>query len=140
MRINRLLWAALCAALLGLPVIAMAGPAPDADNDGIPDVLDNCSQLANAGALNCDTDQDGYGNACDADYDGDGDTDVTDFVNTFKPAFDQAQPFASVGDGDCDGDTDVTDFVNTFKPAFDQPQPFPAGPSGLPCAGSVPCQ
>lgn len=40
---------------------------PDADNDGVPDVLDNCVNIANAGALDCDSDQDGYGNECDCD-------------------------------------------------------------------------
>jgi hypothetical protein len=133
---------ALCVAAAGFPLAALAGPAPDTDGDGIPDVLDNCSLREQGGVGQpgtCDTDQDGYGNACDADLDGDGDTDINDFLDVFKPAFDQPQPFASAGDHDCDGDTDINDFISTFKPAFDMPQPFPPGPSGLPCAGTVPC-
>ncbi len=43
---------------------------PDVDDDGIPDILDNCPFLANPDQL--DTDGDSIGDACDADRDGDG--------------------------------------------------------------------
>jgi len=52
---------------IGLPVASFAGLAPDSDGDGVPDVLDNCVAVSNAGTLDCDTDQDGYGNRCDCD-------------------------------------------------------------------------
>jgi hypothetical protein len=52
---------------IGLPIASFAGLAPDSDGDGVPDVLDNCSAVSNAGTLDCDTDQDGYGNRCDCD-------------------------------------------------------------------------
>jgi hypothetical protein len=44
-------------------------PPADADDDGRPDPLDNCSAAPNA--LQGDADVDGFGDACDADLDGD---------------------------------------------------------------------
>jgi hypothetical protein len=52
---------------IGLPIASFAGLAPDSDGDGVPDVLDNCVAVSNAGTLDCDVDQDGYGNFCDCD-------------------------------------------------------------------------
>lgn len=48
----------------------------DDDNDGVPDVDDNCPNVANPNQL--DTDNDGQGNACDADDDNDGVNDTED--------------------------------------------------------------
>jgi len=64
----------------GIPFGTLAGPALDTDSDTIPDTADNCDLVPNAaagqpvGALvsQCDTDQDGYGNACDPDVNNDG--------------------------------------------------------------------
>jgi hypothetical protein len=47
--------------------MAFAGPAEDHDSDGMFDVLDNCSAVANGPPIDCDTDNDGYGNICDCD-------------------------------------------------------------------------
>src|SRR5215510_9334235 len=58
------------ALLIGFPIASFAGLAPDADGDGIPDVLDKCSiDSRNATApATCDTDSDGYGNVCDGNF------------------------------------------------------------------------
>jgi Thrombospondin type 3 repeat len=53
--------------MIGFPIASFAGLAPDADGDGVPDVLDNCSTVSNPGTQDCDTEQDGYGNRCDCD-------------------------------------------------------------------------
>ena len=51
------------------------GPAPDVDNDGVPDASDNCVDVANSDQA--DVDGDGTGDACDpdgirSDFNGDG--------------------------------------------------------------------
>ena len=58
--------------------IISVGPLaePDADEDGIPDNVDNCPNDANADQL--DTDSDGLGNVCDPDDDNDGVPDGQD--------------------------------------------------------------
>jgi len=125
--------------LIGFPIASMAGIAPDADNDGTPDVLDNCSQLAQGGVGqpgSCDTDNDGYGNACDGDFDNGGTVNSTDFSASFVPDF-QAATDSGVGtDMDCGGTVNSTDFSGFFVPQFQAALP---GPSGLSCAGTVPC-
>lgn len=47
-----------------------ASASLDGDGDGIPDLCDNCSAVANADQR--DADGDGYGSLCDADLDNDG--------------------------------------------------------------------
>jgi alpha-N-arabinofuranosidase len=49
--------------------LANGAVAADTDGDGIADLLDNCTVVANANQR--DTDQDGYGNLCDADLNND---------------------------------------------------------------------
>ena len=61
--------------LWGAP--AFAGSNPDFDADGVGDIIDNCSQVANASQD--DTDVDDCGNLCDADYDNLGDVGILDF-------------------------------------------------------------
>ncbi len=51
-------------------------PPADADADGVVDVVDNCTQAANAGQ--CDSDGDGYGNRCDGDLNNNGATNAQD--------------------------------------------------------------
>lgn len=116
----------------GLPLVAMAGsPVTDTDNDGIVDSLDNCVTKPNAGALFCDTDQDGYGNACDSDLDNNGATVGGDFA-IFGSNFGAVGP--NIADGDCNGSVVGGDFA-IFGTNFGNPP----GPSGLSCAGSIPC-
>ena len=47
---TQVLKTALFALALCLPLEAPAGPAADSDGDGVPDVIDNCSAVQNAGA------------------------------------------------------------------------------------------
>jgi len=56
----------------------------DSDGDGMPDLIDNCPDVANPTTF--DADGDGIGNACDADYDNDGFVAGTDF-GIFLQAF-----------------------------------------------------
>lgn len=60
---------------------------PDFDSDGIPDGLDNCSEVFNQ--WNDDTDEDDCGNLCDADYNDSGRVGMADF-NEFRTAFTMA--------------------------------------------------
>jgi hypothetical protein len=117
--------------VVGMPLAAMAGPAPsgsDTDGDGVDNNFDNCTGIANGDQK--DTDHDGCGNMCDADYDQTGTTSTVDF-GTFKAGF----PFG-VGnpsynpntDHDCTGTTSTVDF-GLFKAEF--VPPGTPGPSGI---------
>ena len=143
MTIQSTLRVGLCALVIGLPMLAFAGPAGDGDGDGIPDVIDNCSTVANAGAAGCDDDKDGYGNACDGDFNNDGTSDGVDFSPLFLADFfsgTQADNPAGNPQGtnmNCDGVVDGVDFaIPFFLTQFASGIP---GPSGLSCAGTVPC-
>ena len=131
MNARRTLGALACLITLCLPLVVFAGPAPDNDGDGVADVIDNCSTLANAGSLACDDDTDGYGNACDADYNQDGIVNGLDW-GTYAGNW---QSFgSSVTDHNCDDVTNGLDFGTFLANYLD-----PVGPSGLACAGTPPC-
>jgi len=121
---------------VGIAGSALAGPAADADSDGVFDVLDNCSTLANAPPLDCDTDDDGYGNACDGDFDQTHIVNAADFSTYFLPDFITGTDGGTGTDMNCAGTTASTDFSTHFVPQFKAGKP---GPSGLHCAGTVPC-
>jgi len=132
------------ALLIGFPIASFAGLAPDADGDGIPDVLDKCtidSRNATAPAT-CDTDTDGYGNTCDPDFNQDFLVNATDFGMIFVPAFKglDPAPWPQGMDMNCDGLVNATDFgmffVPKFKGGLGGAKP---GPSGLGCAGTPGC-
>ena len=99
----------------GVPLL----PPPDADQDSVPDVKDNCPAAANWDQMNgdkdrlgdacdncstvanndqADTDHDGQGDVCDDDLDGDGKPNAGDNC----PA--AANPDQADGDGDGAGD------------------------------------
>ena len=110
------------------------GAGDDADQDGVPDALDNCIEVPNgplAGPNNqLDSNADGYGNICDPDLNDDGSVDFLD-LGLLKAVF-----FSGDADADLNGDGSV-DFLDLglMKAGFFQAP----GPSGLACAGTVPC-
>jgi len=130
-RRKRRLATSLCAAAFA----TAPGCAPrDADRDGVLDRADNCTRVANPDQS--DADLDGFGDGCDADYDQDGATGAGDF-RLLRAAFgalsiDARYPLAL--DHDANGSVDGEDF-REFRRRFGRPP----GPSGLACAGRVPC-
>lgn len=107
---------------------------PDADSDGATDAEDNCLFVANSTQL--DANQDGYGNACDADYNDDGAVGALDFKQV-RQAFGSTQGgpgWDPEVDANGDGAIGSVDFL-LFRSSYGSPP----GPSGLACAGSVPC-
>lgn len=128
-------------ATLGLSFAAFAGPSSDTDGDGVYDVLDNCLTLPNAAPNDCDTDDDGYGNYCDGDFNNDNFSDGADFAPTMNTDLTNGFDGGTGTDMNCDTYTDGADFI-TFNQQIQALPPFTAaapGPSGLHCAGTVPC-
>jgi hypothetical protein len=101
-------------------VIAIGEVAPDADNDGVPDSVDNCTIVANADQR--DTNGDGYGNLCDPDLNNDGTVNFVD-LGMMKSVFFTADP-----DADLDGNGSVSFADLGILKAFFF---LPPGPSGL---------
>jgi hypothetical protein len=121
-------------ALIGFPIASLAGLAPDADGDGIPDVLDKCTADSRNATLTCDHDQDGYGNICDADFNQTGTGNAIDFSMFFVPSL-GLSGLPRGTDMNCSGTANAIDFSMFFVPKLG----LQVGPSGLPCAGSIPC-
>ena len=117
-------------------VTVHVAPEADADADGVPDFRDNCTHQANPSQL--DTDSDGFGNACDADLDQNGVVDLRDYL-LFCDASDLCLPDGdsfALPEADFDGDLDVD--ADDLALLLAMP-PVRQGPSGLACAGVVPC-
>jgi hypothetical protein len=123
-------------AALGLSVAASAGPSSDTDGDGVFDSLDNCSTVMNAPPADCDTDNDGYGNLCDGDFDEDSFVFSGDFSIWNADFLGGGYDGGTGTDMDCDGYVFSGDFAiwNGYFLGSGSP-----GPSGLYCAGTVPC-
>jgi len=120
----------------GIPFGALAGPVVDTDGDHVPDAVDNCMSVPNGPAQpnpQCDTDQDGYGNACDADVNNDGRIGNPDYAPIGR-WFGQAMANYPGADVNCDGVIGGPDYA-PIGAGF----ATPPGPSGLSCAGTSPC-
>jgi len=111
---------------------AFEANAQDADGDGVPDTIDNCLHDVNSRQI--DADLDGYGNRCDGDFDQDGDTDQADL--DFYSLVCMGFPIES---DSCDLDEDGVIGTNADFMIFASLFGAPPGPSGLACAGTVPC-
>ncbi|HZO10340.1 MAG TPA: thrombospondin type 3 repeat-containing protein, partial [Myxococcota bacterium] len=111
-----------------------ADGACDADADGIINAADACRRAPDPDRT--DSDRDGYGNACDADYDGDGRVGIADFLALGRRfgATTGSAAYAAAFDADGDGAIGLRELL-LLGASFGRPP----GPSGLLCAGSVPC-
>ena len=128
--------------VLGLPLAASPGPLLEGDGDGIPDVLDKCTEDSRNGTApsTCDSDCDGYGNVCDADFDQNFISSAGDFGSYFIPAFKGLIAPTRGQDMDCNGTVNAIDFSQYFVPKFKGALGGNApGPSGLACAGQPGC-
>ena len=98
--------------------------AADTDSDGVDDVLDNCTLVANPGQE--DGDGDGHGNICDGDFDNSCTVNLGDLVS-FKAAFGTADAEKDLnGSG---GPVNFGDLI-VFKALFGLP-PGPSAPGSL---------
>jgi hypothetical protein len=116
--------------------LAMPQPAsgPDSDDDGLPDPEDKCRDLANPTQV--DADADGYGNLCDGDFNNDGRVGGPDFVQV------GSRFGVHIGDASYDAAVDMNADGVIGGPDLALWAPFfgdPPGPSGLACAGVIPC-
>jgi hypothetical protein len=114
------------------PRLDLLAALDEPDGDEVPLLVDNCNEDSNPGALGCDEDEDGFGNACDCDLNNDWVCD-TDDIPIFKAALVANDP---IGDINCNGLTDTGD-INPFKTLVGDPRR--PGPSGLSCQRTIPC-
>lgn len=119
----------------------------DGDTDGRGNVCDNCSATANmtAGVVanspgllraQLDADGDGYGNICDSDVNNSGSTTATDY-SILRSVIGKLYNFSSnAARSDMNGSGSVTAADYSILRARIG---VPTGPSGLACAGTIPC-
>ncbi|MFK8017785.1 MAG: thrombospondin type 3 repeat-containing protein [Gammaproteobacteria bacterium] len=97
----------------------------DIDEDGVPDVIDNCTLIANPDQR--DTNGDGFGNVCDPDFDNDNIVNVLD-LGLLRAAFFGAPGTANWNpDADLNGDDIVNAADLGILRAFFFAPPGPAG-------------
>ena len=129
-------------AMLAVASLAHAGIMNDEDGDTVPDAFDNCVDEPNGpmeGSNQVDFDLDGYGNVCDCDYNNDGAGDAADFFIFLTEFVDPIPGLPRQTDANGDDHTTILDFmafIDCLVPPMGEPQ---LGPSGLVCAGVVPC-
>jgi uncharacterized repeat protein (TIGR01451 family) len=101
---------------------ALVGPFTDLDADGVADVLDNCTLVANPDQR--DSNGDGYGNACDADLNNDGIVNAVDLAQ-LKSVF-----FKVNDDADLNGDgiVNAVDLARLKSVFFKPPGPSALAP------------
>jgi hypothetical protein len=126
------LLALACALMLafGLSMGSFAGSIDDADNDGVPDVYDNCQTAPNGPlggscATQQDGDTDGYGNSCDTDFNNDGQTGLDDVNDMLGQIGNVTLQY----DLNCDGQVGLDDLNNALGTVGNVP-----GASGLGCS------
>ena len=128
---------AILTALLTICSNASLSQISDSDADLVPDAFDNCLIVANGpndGSNQTDSDLDGYGNACDPDYNNDWTVNTSDYSILLSSLTGPG----TVTDHDGNGIVTVTDFALFLEHFTNVPFNVP-GPTGLSCAGIVPC-
>ncbi len=119
---------------VGTPLVVGTADALDSDGDLVADHEDNCLDEPNTSQL--DTDRDGYGNACDADINNDGRIGGPDFI-AYTSAYGAVEGDERYDPAlDMDGDGVIGGPEIIMSQGFYGKEP---GPSGLACAGTVPC-
>src|SRR5262245_29753377 len=124
------------AAAVAFVAFLAAGPAWPLDpaGDGIDCASANCVAVANPDQL--DGDHDGYGNACDVDFNEDGIVGFPDLLllsRAFGTRVGSAR-YSEALDLNGDGAIGAWDLLAAQRQIGSAP-----GPSGLACAGTVPC-
>lgn len=129
---------ALALLIVGASLSTTAGSNPDADNDGVVDLVDNCSAKSNpvnAQGYQDDCDFDGFGDQCDGDLNNSGAVNVADFL-LFGASFNKSvgnPSFNECADMNASGVVNVPDYL-----LYGAQQIAGApGPSGLQCAGTT---
>ena len=126
---------ALALLIVGASLSTTAGSNPDADSDGVVDLVDNClnkANVPNAQGYQDDCDFDGFGDQCDGDLDNSGGITISDFL-LFGASFNK--DFGDVGFNECadmspNGSVNITDYILFGA----QQLAGVPGPSGLQCA------
>ncbi len=137
----------------GLEVLAGSNPnnsgntPPDTDADGRVNVQDNCTLVANPTQL--DVNSEGFGNICDPDVTDDGIVGGPDWIMFHGGCFGKMVGPGACGCGACGcvhdptcAESDVTGDGVVGGPdltIFGMSWAQPPGPSGLACAGTIPC-
>ena len=107
----------------------------DSDGDGVCDLVDNC--LTRPNPMQVDSDEDGFGNMCDADYDNNAFVNYWDrfrLASAIVNAESEVASYDAVLDLNSDGRINRIDWLIFQSLYLGAP-----GPSGLGCAGNVPC-